>query len=166
MKPAGKIILTVILGICLNNGYAQHVVQEITHYLFPEFTMGTVVMTTGVRNDTPLNYNSLTEEMLFFRDGKRLAISNLNEIDSVLIENRVFIPLEKKFMEVVYHNSFDLYALHKADVVDPGKPAAYGGTSHTAAITPITSISMNGQTYSLKAPASTETRAFIQYWLK
>jgi len=59
-----------------------------------------------------------------------------------------------------------LYALHKATVVDPGKPSAYGGTSHTSAITPISSFVSGGQTYDLKVPEGSETIPEIEYWLK
>jgi hypothetical protein len=159
-------IFILLLSFGLNNGYSQRGVKEISYYLFPEFTNGTVVMKTGIRNGTMLNYNSLTEEMLFIRNGKTLAITSLEQIDTVFIGNRVFIPMQKKFVEVVYHNHFDLYALHKAKVIDPGKPSAYGGTSYTSATTSISSYASGGQTYDLKVPEGTETQPEIEYWLK
>ena len=160
------IIFILLFSFSFNSGYSQRGIKEITHYLFPEFTNGTVVMKTGLRNDMLLNYNSLTEEMLFIRNGKTLAMTSLEKIDTVFIENRIFIPMKKKFVEVVYHNHFDLYALHKAKVIDPGKPSAYGGTSYTAAITPISSYASGGQTYDLKVPEGSETQPEIEYWLK
>lgn len=150
----------------MNTAYSQKGTDEIRHCLFPEFTNGTVVMKTGLRNDTLLNYNALTEEMLFLRNGRTLAITNLDHIDTVFIEKRVFIPVQKKFVEVVYHNHVDLYALHKAKMLDPGKPAAYGGTSQTSAITPMSSYISGGQSYDLKVPEATETHAEIEYLLK
>jgi hypothetical protein len=160
------IIILLLLSFSIGKGYSQRVVKEIRHFLFPEFTNGTVLMKSGVRNDTLLNYNSLTEEMLFVRNGKTLAIINLDKIDTVFIENRIFIPMQKKFAEVVYHNNFDLYALNKASVIDPGKPSAYGGTSHTSAITPLSSFVSGGQTYDLKVPEGSETREYVEYYLK
>lgn len=160
------IIFLLFLSFSISGGYSQKVFKEIRHCLFPEFTHGTVLMKSGARNDTLLNYNSLTEEMLFTRNGKTLALTNLDQIDSVFIGNRTFVPMQKKFVEVIYHNSFDLYALNRASIIDPGKPAAYGGTSHTSAITPLSSFVSGGQTYDLKVPEGSETKGFIEYYLK
>ena len=113
-----------------------------------------------------LNYNSLTEEMIFSNNGKKLAISHLEQIDTVYIKNRTFFPLQNKFVELIYRNKFELYAIHKCNLVDPGKPAAYGGTSQTSATTTYSSYYASGQAYELQMPEGTETKAYTEYWLK
>ena len=59
------IYCTLISGLISISSYAQPEYIEMTHYLFPEFTQGVILMKSGIRNDALLNYNSLTEQMIF-----------------------------------------------------------------------------------------------------
>jgi len=160
------IILLLTLCLLAFSGQCQSHKVELSHYIFPEFVKGTVLMKSGVKNTTMLNYNSLTEEMIFDTNGKKLSISKLEEIDTVYIEDRKFFPLKDKFVELIYHNKFELYAVHKCSVIDPGKPAAYGGTSQTSSTTSYSSLSAGGQVYQLKLPDGYTTKPYTEYWLK
>jgi hypothetical protein len=160
------IYLVLFLSLLLSNSFAQNNKVAIYHYVFPEFVKGTVLMKSGVTNIAMLNYNALTEEMIFEVSGKKLAMSRLSDIDTVYIDGRKFFPFQNKFVEIIYHNKFDLYALYRASIVDPGKPAAYGGTSQTSAVTSYSSFFSAGQAYELELPQGTETKASIEYWLK
>jgi hypothetical protein len=139
---------------------------EVTHYLFPEFTKGIVLMKTGIKKEASLNYNSLTEEMVFENKGTKLALSQLELIDTVYISNRKFFPLKDKFVEIIYNSKYSLYAEHKCKIKDPGKPAAYGGTSQTSATSSYSSYIMGGQIYELKLPEGYKTNPYTNYWLK
>ena len=161
-----RVVYLLIMNILVATGYSQVRVLELSHYLFPEFTKGVVLMKTGVKNEALLNYNSLTEEMIFDNKGTKLALGQLDQVDTVYIQNRKFFPLNKKFVEIVYQSKYALYAEHKCNVKDPGKPAAYGGTSQTSATTTYSSYFSGGQVYELKLPEGFETRPFIDYWLK
>lgn len=123
-------------------------------------------MHSGTKNVTMLNYNAATEEMIFDNNGKKLAITKLDEIEAIYIEERKFIPLQNKFVEIIYQNIFELYAAHKCSLIDPGKPAAYGGTSQTSAITSYSSIMAGGQIYQLALPEGIGTKPYTNYWLK
>ena len=59
----------LIFGLMSISSYAQPKFKEVSHYLFPEFTQGVVLMKDGGKNETLLNYNSLTEEMIFENKG-------------------------------------------------------------------------------------------------
>lgn len=39
--------------------------KDISHYLFPEFVQGVVLMKSGQKNPAMLNFNAATEEMGF-----------------------------------------------------------------------------------------------------
>lgn len=159
---------TFLLIICLFGFkiFGQGRAIEVTHYVFPEFTNGTVLMKSGLKNMAKMNYNSLTEEMLFESNGTRLAFSQPENIDTVYIGGRKFFPLQKKFVELIYHNKYDLYAVHKCGIVDPGKPAAYGGTTQTSSTTSVTSLLANGKMYEMKLPDGYQTKPYTNYWLK
>lgn len=156
----------LVFSLLVTNIFAQVKVVELTHYLFPEFTKGIVLMKTGVKNEALLNYNSLTEEMIFENKGIKLAVGQLEQIDTVYISGRKFLPLNSKFVELIYHSKFDLFAEHKCNLVDPGKPAGYGGSSQTSATTTYSTFFSGSQAYELKLPESYETKSFTFYWLK
>ena len=148
------------------SGHCQTLGVELSHYIFPEFVKGTVLMKSGVKNPTMLNYNSLTEEMIFDTNGKKLSIARLEDIDTVYIEDRKFFPINDKFVELIYRNKIELYASHKCSVIYPGKPAAYGGTSQTSATTSYSSLISGGQAYQMKLPDGYTTKPYNIYWLK
>lgn len=125
-------------------------------------------MKSGIKNQLLLNYNSLTEEMIFENNGKKLAIAEgeLKLIDTVFIESRKFIPMNNKFFELAYHSKCDLYVEHKCSMIAPGKPSAYGGTSQTSSITSISSIKSAGRLYEIELPEGYEIKPYTCYWLK
>ena len=161
-----KILLVALMSAIFTTCFAQGRSVVLSHYIFPEFQKGTVLMKSGMKNITMLNYNSLTEEMIFESNGKKLAMAKLEEIDTVYVDGRVFFPLQNKFVEVLHRNKYELYAVHKCSITDPGKPAAYGGTSHTSSTTSISSISSGGQIYNLQLPDGFTTKPYTDYWLK
>jgi len=160
-----RMFYLLILSLLFFDGYSQEKMQNITHYLFPEFTKGVVLMKTGVKNESLLNFNSLTEEMIFENKGIKLAISNIEKIDTIYIKGRKFFPLNGKFLELILHSKYDLYAEHKCSIKDPGKPAAYGGTSQTSATTTYSTFFSGSQVYDMKLPESFETKPYSLYWL-
>ncbi|OFX52405.1 MAG: hypothetical protein A2066_21655 [Bacteroidetes bacterium GWB2_41_8] len=156
------LIFSLLALVCSS----QVKVVELTHYLFPEFTSGVVLMKSGEKNEALLNYNSLTEEMIFDNRGVKLAIGQLELVDTVYIGSRKFFLLNNKFVELIYKSKSELYAEYKCTVKDPGKPAAYGGTSQTSATTTYSSYFTGGQVYDLKLPEGYETKPFTHFWLK
>jgi hypothetical protein len=154
--------------LSLSAAYSQSEVIEDYHYLFPEFTQGVVLMKSGTKNNALLNYNLLTEEMVFEDKGKKFSLGKEEQelVDTVFIKNRKFFKLNNTFIEFIYHSKFDLYAEHKCSVKQPGKPAGYGGTSETSAITSYSSYLSGGLVYELKLPNGYETKPYNYYWLK
>ncbi|MBW8326936.1 MAG: hypothetical protein K0M50_19390 [Prolixibacteraceae bacterium] len=160
-----RLIILLVISFVLSVAYAQVKVVEVTHYLFPEFTKGIVLMKNGIKNETLLNYNSLTEEMIFENNGTKLAIGQPELVDTVFIKGRKFFLLNGKFVELINNSKYKLYAEHKCTIKDPGKPAAYGGTSQTSATSTYSSFFTGGQVYDLKLPEGYETKPFVDYWL-
>jgi hypothetical protein len=126
-------------------------------------------MKAGTRNGALLNYNSLTEEMIFDDEGqkKAVAINEILLIDTVFIKDRKFVALNGKFVELVYHSKWDLFVEHKCKVEEQGKPAGYGGTSQTGAATSVSSLYSQGRVvYNLKLPDDYKTKPYSIYWLE
>ena len=93
------------------------------HYIFPEFTQGVVLMKNGIRNEALLNYNSLTEQMIFEKKGKKLAIgmNELGFVDTVFVKDRKFIALNGVFVELLSQSKWDLYIEHECKMEEHGK---------------------------------------------
>jgi len=159
----------IISGLVCISSHAQTNYVETSHYLFPEFTQGVVLMKDGIRNEALLNYNSLTEEMIFDNNGQKRAIANneILQIDTVFIKDSRFVVLNEKFVEVVYHSKYELFIEHKCNVEEQGKPSGYGGTTQTGAATSVSSLYSQGRVvYDLKLPDEYKTSPYIVYWLK
>lgn len=159
----------IISSLIAGASFAQQNETETSHYLFPEFTKGVILMKSGERNDASLNYNALTEEMIFDNNGQKRAIadSEILLIDTVFFKDRKFVVLNGKFVESAFHSTWDLFVEHKCSVEEAGKPAGYGGTSQTSAATSVSSLYAQGRVvYNLKLPDEYEVRPYVIYWLK
>ena len=161
-----KTIFLLLVSCCAIAVSAQVRKIELTHYIFPEFVNGSILLSKGGTTTAMLNYNALTEEMIFDKQGKKLAMTNLGDIESIMIEGRIFIPYQKKFIELIYRNKSELFIAHKCSLIDPGKTAAYGGTSQTSATTAFSTFSTGGQIYELELPDGYTTRPYKEYLLK
>lgn len=161
-----NIAYLLILNLLVIVSSAQEKKKTITHYLFPEFTQGEVLMKKGVVKEALLNFNALTEEMIFEANGIKLAVAQLELIDTIYINGRKFFPLNGKFFEVLYRSKYDLYAEHKCSVNDPGKPAGYGTSSQTGAATTYSTFFSGNRVYEMNLPESIETTPFTIYYLK
>jgi hypothetical protein len=162
-KKIFALILLILIGL---NGFSQSDALGMSPYLFPKFTKGTVLMKAGIRNESMLNYNMLTQEMIFDNKGTKMAIGQLESIDTVSILTRKFVPNDKTFIELVYKSNYSLFVQHKSTIKDPGKTVGFSGTSQTSSVTNYSSILSGGQAYELKLPQGMETETSVVYWLQ
>lgn len=163
------IFFSLALCVLCNSSYSQGQHVEISHYIFPEFTQGHVFLKSGDKQTTILNYNTLTEEMVFQdRRGKILAIGNESfaNIDSITIRGRKFVLIDDNFFELLHESGHQILAEHKCRVNMPGSPVGYGGTSHTSSVTSVSSLQADGLFYQLKLPDNYETKPYTNYWIK
>lgn len=163
-----KQICILTAAVCLMiTSYAQPEQQgtALYHYVFSSFIEGTVKQKSGEVNKALLNYNSLTEEMIFEQSGRQMALDKTENIDTVYIENRKFIPAGNVFYEVATPTPVALFIQHKTTVVPPGGNTGFG-TSQTSAITNITDLKRAGTAYKLKLPDDYKLTSKTVYWVK
>lgn len=141
----GKIILFAFL-LCSAVTAVSQVASE--HYLFPQFEDAVVVFKTGLREAIPLNYNTVTEEMVFLKDNQFLALDFTETIDSIYIKEEVFIPHEKYFLLLYARQPEQMFIRHKNRFLSAGKSTGYG-TSQTNAIDNYSTIISSGKIYEL-----------------
>ncbi len=144
----------------------------LSHYVFPEFREGVVKKKSGAENKALLNYNSITQEMIFDKDNQKYALSEINTIDTVYIDKTKFIPVDSVFYEVIGTSTpFNLYVQHRCEIQQPGKDAGYGTTTQTSAVTALSSnynrtTSGFNSLYSLQLPSDFKVLPYTEFWLK
>lgn len=146
-----KVVITVLLlSISAINVKSQDNKTVISNYLFTDFIQGQVKLKSGISQSTKLDYNSFTEEMVFEKNGTKLALTNLETIDTVIIEDRKFVPVGKVFYEILENSSMPLFIHYTCSATPKGRPSGYGGTSETGSISSASMIyDQSGRNYDM-----------------
>lgn len=144
---------------------AQDDNQPVTHYLLNQFYPGKVYMKAGEPSAVSLNYNALTNEMVFDNNGKYMAIANPEMVDSVVINGRVFIPADNKFYEMLTHTPNPLCREYTCTIKSGEVTNGYGAVTNASAITSVKGISQSIM-YNLVLPPEYKVTAKRTWWIK
>jgi len=150
--PSPIILIVALWSIAIHLTTQTNSKGNFLQYLFPDFTKGLVRMKTGNSYNAVLNYNTVTENMVWEKDGKLLDLTNMESVDTVFLQNRKFVPSNEVFFEVLVKAPISLFIQHKSNLVQAGSPAGYGTTSQTSSIKNISSVSLKSGTYNLEIP--------------
>ena len=134
-------------------------------FLFPEFTKGDAIMKTGISRSALMNYNTVSEKMVFQQGGRILEMTETERIDTVSILGRKFIPAGKVFYELLLKNNISLFVQHKGDLMLPGKPVPYGGTSQTTSSSTVVSLEYDSRYVNMKLPADYTVNNKNIFWI-
>lgn len=159
--------LTLLFMFCIQLNAQQENTQS--NYVLPKFAEGYVMMKGGRTQQMLLNYNTVTEEMVFKRGETLLAIGKeeLKEVEYVRIDDRTFVLVAGKFYELLYEGERSLYAEHKNIVIPPGNPAPYGGTSHVSSVDQYSGVSSTGSMYyKMYLPDGYKLKPSVSYFVK
>jgi hypothetical protein len=135
-------------------------------YLFPEFNTGKVGMINGRDLNVVLNYNIVTEKLVFMQKGQIYDMVEYSKIDTVSLNNKKFIPSENMFLEIAESGRYTLLLQHIGTIQSPPKPAAYGGTSEVSSSTYVNYAMMGNEPYRLQNDTTLIIRHEIIYWIK
>jgi len=164
MRKYVLIIATVF--ICCNVfAQADKNVRQLTQYIFPEFTEGSVLQKSGTVTKTMLNYNTLTQEMVFKQGEQYLAFADPSSIDTVFLNNKKFIPDNKVFYEVAVNAPVSLFIQHVSDIISSGAETGFGKTQ-TSAAQGLTDLKSSGKAYSLSLTNEYSIKNKTVYLLK
>jgi hypothetical protein len=159
-----KRVLSVIL---LLNVLVVSAQDDLTaHLLFKKLSEGKVYMKEGKVNTLPLNYNGLTNEMVFLHEGRYLAIANPEMVDSVVISERTFIPVENKFYEMLTHTQHPLYREFTCSVKEPERSNGYGTVAPSAAANDMRGLWKRDMAYQPNLPADIKIVTKQTWWIK
>jgi hypothetical protein len=90
---------------------------------------------------------------------------NTENIDTVYLQNKKFIPSDQNFVEVILSGEIPFFIQNKADIILPGKPAGYGGTSQTSATVSVSQLHTQAGTFNLKLPDDYTVKPYTINWV-
>ena len=164
MKKSVLIIATAF--ICCNVfAQADRNVKQLTQYLFPEFKEGSVLQKNGSVTKTMLNYNTLTQEMIFKQGDQNLALADPASVDTVYLNNRKFVFINNAFYDVALNDTIGLYIQYTSDIISSGAETGFGKTQ-TSAASGITDLKSSGKAYALTLTDEYTIKNKTNYFLK
>jgi hypothetical protein len=123
-------------------------------------------MKSGISNPAILNYNTVDEEMLFEQNTSYFVINRIEDVDTIFLQNRVFVPMEQALYEVVASGKLSLFIQHKNRLTPMPSKSAYGLTSQVNGPTSVRVVRGGGQIRNLELPPNMELSASTQYWAR
>ncbi len=95
-------ILVVFALIIAIDGYSQSVKDsvQLRPLLFNHFIKGTVLLKSGAIETAPLNYNTDNQTIVFIKEGQYLALTELETIDTIYIDDKKFVPVKTAVYEI------------------------------------------------------------------
>jgi len=139
---------------------------RLIHYVFDSFSKGKVQVKSGIISEQVLNYNMLTNEMVFDDGGRLLAIANPADVDTIFIQGRKFIPVNNKFYEVLANNTTPLLMEFTCKIEEPAVSVGYGNASTTTNTTSYTSLVGTGAVYRIKLPDDFKLITGYIFWIR
>lgn len=159
---AGLIIIIAVLELSAQTKPDGSAPQ----FLFPEFVKGEIRLKNGKSQFALLNYNTVSEQVVFRQDEKIFDLINVENIDTVYIYKSKFIPSEKNFYrELLLNGSVPLFVEHKGSLLPPAKPGAYGTTSQVSSSTYLSSTQLQSGYYNLKLPQDYDVKVEPVFWV-
>lgn len=137
----------------------------LVHYVLDSFTNGKVLMKSGTSSEQKMNYNILTGEMIFIDNGKFLAIATPEEVDTVFIAQRKFVPVEGHFYEWLAGIQPALLKEYSSTIEEPKTETGFGSTNTTAANS-LKQLIRSGGAYELKLPDDFKFIPKNSYWVE
>jgi hypothetical protein len=162
-----KTIIFLMLSIFSINAIGQRktVKAQPTHFLNNSFSMGIIKKKSGLKISANMDYNKITQEMIFEKNGKRIAIADLTEIDTIYLLDKKFIPNEKVFFEVAVDEAIALFIQYKSNLILEGKDIGYGKSQTTGAVS-YTEILGKENIYKLELPDDYYVADITIFWVK
>lgn len=139
---------------------------EMPQYVLPVFSNARILMKAGAVQRETMNYNMVTEMMVYLKDEKYWDLANPDMVDTIWLGNMKFVPVGKRFFEVRYKGEIALFIQHKGTVMSAGATVGYGGKSQLASTDYITSIDLSGGRFNLPLPSDFIVNPSPVYWIR
>lgn len=161
-----RICVIIVLHIITIHLVAQSGISgSSAQYLFTEFSPGIIKLKNGRTEKMLMNYNMVTEKMVYAQNDKLMDLTSISIVDTIVIQNLKFVPIKQIFQEVVVNDTISLFIQHKGKIIAAGKPSAYGGTSQTSSTKSYGGMSTTAGFYNFKLPPDLTVKTEPVYWI-
>jgi len=165
-NPGTIIFLIIVLSISLQ-AEAQTTSEGTSHqFLYSDFLSSKVKMRNGQIHVLNLNYNTISEMMVYQKDDKLYDLANPEMTDTVFLGKSKFVPAGRVFYEVLLLAPVPLFVQYKGELVDPGTPAGYGVNSKVSNTKSIQTFEMLRNNVNRKIPSDYEVKTDLIYWFR
>ena len=163
-----RFIVTVFISFQISETICQEPEQNLRlpHFLFQEFTKGVIKMKDGRKMSAILNYNMVDEEMIFQQRNQYMVLNKPEEIDTVFIQNRLFVYKKNAFFELISSGTYDFFIQHKAKYTETGTTTAYGIKSPTVEKFNATAIEGGNQVRHIEMPDKVKVVSSPVFWVE
>ena len=98
-----KNLFAIICGMITLSRSAQSIQENVNTkpLLFATFINGVVLMKSGAVEQSPLNYNTDNQSVVFIKDEKYMVLDDLDNIDTIYIQQKKFVPVNNAIYQVV-----------------------------------------------------------------
>jgi hypothetical protein len=141
-------------------------ISNLSQFLFPDFTTAVVKLKTGDSFTAIMNYNTVTEKMIFNQNGTLMDLNKPETVDTIFLQNKKFVFIEKTFCEVLVNAPVSLFIEHKSDLTSTGRPSAYGLKTQTLGTTSISTFYSENNAYNLKLPENFKVTPSPVSWVR
>ena len=120
---------------------------------------------------TLLNYNTLDEMMIVELNGVYRYSKNPQLIDSIHLDNRVFVPVENVFYEILSRGPTTFFLQNKSNFAPKGTDVGYGVKSQSVGPTQhkrfeLTKINQYGEVAYMNLPPAGEITNASVFWVR
>lgn len=164
MKNLILAVLISVVSLCLSAQADS--VKNREQYMFPDFPIGVIKLKTGEKIPLRLNYNVAREKMVFFQNSQVFDLTDYETVDTIYIQKRKFVPVNRVFYETLVNGPVSLFIQHRASIIQPSRPAAYGGTTEVSSSTYITNLRMGGETFRMKNKQEIRVKPDPMMWIR
>jgi len=140
--------------------------KEIPQYFFPMFSESDVLLKDKQVLKQVLNYNTISEKMVYVMNGNYYDMMNPSLIDTVYLNNTRFVPVNKMFFEVLMTGDPALFIQHKSGLVTAGNPVGYGGTSQGVSSYYLSKHELSPEFINIQVPPNVKVNPEPVYWLR
>jgi hypothetical protein len=163
------VLIIVILSFDLsgqdNHGY------PLPHFLFPSFKEGLVIMQDGKKFSTLLDYHMVDERMITELNGTYRYAKDPQLIDTIYLENRVFVPVENAFYEILSSGPVTFFLQNKSNYTPVGADVGYGAKSRSVGPTQhrrfelIPVSELGGEVVNIDLPSNVDVTPASVFWV-
>jgi hypothetical protein len=160
-------VLVMVFVVLSFNILAQNDKERpLPQFLFPNFAEGTILTKTGQSLSFVLNYNMVDQYMVLQQSNVYRIVTNIDEIDTIFLQSRRFVPLEKVFYEVLVKGRIPFFLQNKSLMTFAGNSVGYGLKSQTVGPTDWKRFETGKEVLTLDLPSNVTISPASVNWVK